>query len=133
MLSIPKGARNPEAAWEFIKFVQRPENMEFLCLGQKKFSPLRKVSSDFYGKHENQYIRLFAQLAESPNAQIWPQMAIQNEYMDELGSAFENVWLVRDDPAHALATAVARVQPKLDKMLKQWARVEKRRVEEWSR
>ena len=84
VLSIPRGARHPDEAWEFIRFVQRPEVMEDLCLRQRRFSPLKKTSEEFYARHPHPYIRLFRELAEKGDNQEWPRTPIQAEYSDEL-------------------------------------------------
>ena len=62
ILVIPRGCKHPKEAFEFIKFVQSQHGMEELCLGQKKFSPLVKVSKDFFRKHPNPYVKLFDEL-----------------------------------------------------------------------
>src|SRR5947199_204040 len=59
VLTIPSGAHHPREAWEFIKYVQSQKGMELLCLGQRKHSPLAKVSQEFWAKHPNPYIKLF--------------------------------------------------------------------------
>ena len=66
ILVIPKGTKHPDEAFKFIAFVNSQEAMELLCNGQRKFTPLRKVSEDFYRKHKNPYIHMFRKLAESP-------------------------------------------------------------------
>lgn len=133
VLAIPKGAKHLEQAWEFIKFVQKQENLEELCLAQKKFSPLKNTSPEFYSKHPNPNIRLFRKLAESPNAKIYPKLSIQTEYLDEVGSAMEEIWLMRSTPREAMDRVAARIQPKLDKAITQWKRVEASRMREWER
>ena len=63
MLTIPRGAKHPREAWEFIKYVQTREGMELLCAGQWKHSPLSHVSERFYREHKNKRIKLFYDLA----------------------------------------------------------------------
>ena len=91
MLVIPRGSRHVEEAWDFIKFVQRQDNMEQLCLDQKKFSPLMEVSPAFYERHDNPFIRLFRELAESPNARAVPKIPVWVEYRDELTAAIDGM------------------------------------------
>ncbi|MHA4875075.1 hypothetical protein, partial [Enterococcus faecium] len=43
-LQIPKGAKHPREAFEFIAFVQTQKEMEKLCASHGKNSPLTKVS-----------------------------------------------------------------------------------------
>lgn len=132
ILVIPRGARHVEEAWEFIKFVQQQENMEMLCTGQLKFSPLRDVSERFDAEHPNPNIRLFRELAESPNARAVPRIPIWAEYRDDLAVAIEQMWVQGRDPKEALAGVKARVQPKLDKANRRWNEVAAQREKEWS-
>jgi multiple sugar transport system substrate-binding protein len=132
ILVIPQGSRHPEEAWDFIKFVQRQENMELLCLGQKKFSPLRKVSDTFYVGHPNPYIKVFRELAESKNAYGSPKLPIYSEYADELRPATDLTWRLLESPETALRRVTERIQPRLDNTLAQWNRAAATRLQEWS-
>ncbi|MCB2154248.1 ABC transporter substrate-binding protein [bacterium] len=135
MLVIPRGSRHVEEAWDFIKFVQKQENIEELCLLQKKFSPRKEVSEGFYEKHPNPYIRMFRALAESPNAQAVPKTPVWIEYRDELGVAQERLWVTPPDKLSvkdALDRVKERMQPKLDLMNERWEAIGQQRLEEWS-
>lgn len=132
ILVIPRGTRHVEEAWNFIKFVQERENMEKLCLGQQKFSPLREVSDGFYEGHPNPYIRLFRELAESPNARGIPKIPVWAEFRDEMAVALDRIWVSGEDPATALRRVRTRVQPKLDRANARWEAVRAERIEEWS-
>lgn len=133
VLVIPKGCRHKEEAWDFIRFVQRQENMERLCLGQRKFSPLARVREGFYDGHPNPEIRVFRQLAESPNAKGVPKTLVYSEYRNEITNAFDLVWRLEADPADALAEVERRIQPKLDRAVVRWERIAEERREEWAR
>jgi ABC-type glycerol-3-phosphate transport system substrate-binding protein len=113
VLVIPRGAKHPEAAWEFIKYVQSQEGMELLCAGQWKHSPLSKVSERFYREHKNKRIKLFYDLAASKNAFSWPRVGIWREWRDEMKTAFEKVWTAGQSPEEALAYSQDRMQAKL--------------------
>ena len=114
ILVIPKGAKHPNEAFEFIAFVESQRGMELLCLGQRKNTPLAQVSEAFYDKSENPYIHLFSDLPRSPNAVAPPQMGIWPEYSAELTSAFQEMTLLKSTPKQALDKVQARMQPKLD-------------------
>ena len=117
VLCIPRGAKHPKEAFEFIKFVESQKGMELLCLGQKKLSPLREVSAGFYEHHPNPYIKLFTRLAYSKNAYSTPKLGIWNEYKDELSAAFDSLMLMKKTPQEAMDDLAARMQPKLDDYL----------------
>lgn len=117
ILTIPKGAKNVEGAWAFIKFVQSQKGMEMLCLAQGKHTPLVKVSDEFWKEHRNPYIKLFHSLAFSRNAKAPPQLGIWPEYAAELENAFDKINR-GTDPAVALRYVKQRIQPKLDREIK---------------
>jgi len=127
ILVIPRGARNPEGAWAFIRFVQQQENIELLAREQRKFSPLREVSDDFYVGHPNPHIELYRRLAESPNARSFPMVAIVEELREEMNLAVEKVWLGVETPEIALQQAEAKLQRLLDRSMRQWERIRENR------
>jgi hypothetical protein len=106
--------------------------MEELCLAQKKFSPLAKVSEKFYQQHPNPYIKVFRRLAESPNAQATARIAIYDEYSGELWPAFDKAWGMQEDTEKILRGVRKRMQPKLDRAVKQWERIAEQRLKQWS-
>jgi ABC-type glycerol-3-phosphate transport system substrate-binding protein len=118
VLVIPTGARHPREAWEFVKFVQSQRGMELLCMGQRKHSPLAKVSPTFFAKHPNPYIRLFTDLAKSKNTFSVPRIGVWREYNDEMRAAFDRVWIGTQTPEAALAAVRERMQPKLARELR---------------
>ncbi|HEY0868581.1 MAG TPA: ABC transporter substrate-binding protein [Fimbriimonas sp.] len=125
VLVIPRGAKHPKEAFEFIKFVQSQKGMELLCLGQKKNSPLTQVSDEFWKQHPNPYVRLFDELASSPNAVATPAMGIWTEYGAEINNAYDEIVLMKKTPKKALDDVAARMQPKLDQYLRRLALREK--------
>lgn len=111
---IPIGAKHPKEAFDFMAFVQRQENMELLCMGQRKASPLVKVSKAFLDSHPNPYIRLFSDLPKLKTVRIPLMMGITNEYNADLGEAFDEITLLRKTPQQALDDVQARIQKKFD-------------------
>ena len=120
VLTIPRGSKHPNEAWEFIKFVSSINptaqkqsellGMELLCYGQGKNSPLRQWSPFFEQHHPHPYINVFRELAESPHAVHIPKMGIWDEYRREIESVFENVRLLNQTPEEALAFCQKRVR-----------------------
>ncbi|HPB30166.1 MAG TPA: ABC transporter substrate-binding protein [Candidatus Sumerlaeota bacterium] len=109
ILLIPSNARHPREAFEFIAFVQRPENLEQLCLEQRKICPLKNVSREFLDNHPNPYIQVFSDLSASPNAVPYPTLPIWNEMNDSIGSAFTETWLLQKEPRAALDSVQAKI------------------------
>ena len=118
VLAIPTGSKHVKEAFDFVKFTQSQYGMELLCMGQKKHTPLVKVSPDFLAKHPNPYIELFIDLAKSPSAFACPEVGIWPEYSQELNAAFESVLLMDKTPRQALQDVQDRMQPKLDEYLR---------------
>jgi len=118
VIVIPRGSKHPKEAWEFIRFVNSQKGMEILCMGQRKFSPLKQVSPGFWEKHPHPYIQLFRQLAESPHAAYTPQTGVLREYQREMNNAFDRVRLGSADPKTALSDVRDRIQTSLDRELR---------------
>lgn len=112
-----KGCKHKAEAENFMAYVQSQGPMEKLCLGQKKSSPLREKSAEFWAKHENPYIRLFDDLAYSPTAFSTPKIAIWPEFQAEISNAMDEVTLMQKTPQEALTAIENRIQPKLDQYL----------------
>jgi ABC-type glycerol-3-phosphate transport system substrate-binding protein len=117
VIVIPRGAKHPKEAFEFIKYLQSQPAMEKLCLGQQKNSPLRNVSEEFWRKHKNPYIKLFDHLAYSKNALVPPKIGIWTQYSSELTTAYDSIALLNKTPEQALKDVEARMQPMLDQYL----------------
>ena len=110
VLVIPRGAHHPDEAWEFIRFVQRQDVMEGLCIGHGKNSPLNRVSEDFYRRHPNKAIRLFDRLARSKGALFPPRTGMYPQISSELTNAFSEVNTGAKGPNEALGAAQQRIE-----------------------
>jgi ABC-type glycerol-3-phosphate transport system substrate-binding protein len=113
MLAIPRGAKHPREAWDFIAYLSSPNlaatresqlsGVELLCYRQEKESPLTQWSPFFRDHHPNAHIDVFRKLAESPHAVSPPKMGTWNEYMRRIDIAFDQVRLQLKTPAGALS------------------------------
>lgn len=131
VLVIPKGAQHPEEAFEFIRYVNQQGPMEKLCLGLRKFSPLRETDPEFNASHPNPYIQVFVDLAGSPHARTVPRMSIWNEYSTELSVAAERIFSHSASVEEALGDVTRRTQEKMDRTLRRWDRIGEEREEQW--
>jgi multiple sugar transport system substrate-binding protein len=109
LLVIPSGAKHPKEAFAFLKYLQRQDVMESLCMRHGKNSPLAKVSKYFLNHHPNPYIALFDRLARSKGAFFPPQVGILPQIEDEMGNVFQEVNLGEKTPQQALDEAQARL------------------------
>jgi ABC-type glycerol-3-phosphate transport system substrate-binding protein len=109
-MMIPKGAKHPKEAFEFMAFVQKQKVMEQLCHDQFCNSPLSHVSSQFLAEHPNKSIDLFDKLAFSSNAVGRNHIGIYGQIMQELTAAGDAMDLGQATPAAALHAAQARLE-----------------------
>ncbi len=108
VLAIPRDAKHPKEAFEFIKFVQRQDVMEGLCKGHGKNSPLNQVSESFFETHPNPQIRLFDELARSKTSFSPPVVGLFPQISSEVGVAFQEVSNEIKTPKQALDDAQKR-------------------------
>lgn len=118
-LVVPRGAKHPKEAFDFIAFVQRQDVMERLCTTHGKNSPLAKVSEAFLNNHPNKEIRLFDKLARSPNAVHVPLIGIWPQLNNEMTNAFQLINLGEKTPQQALTDAQKRLEPAWDRYRRQ--------------
>ena len=131
ILVIPRGARHPKEAFEFMRYVNSQGPMEKLNLGQRKFSPLADASPAFLAGHPNPYLSTFIALAKSPQAKTVPRLSIWAEYGEEMGVAVNRVMSLQATPEEALQAVQDRVKHKLDRVLRRWDMVKEERLKEW--
>jgi len=125
VLVIPRGAKHPREAWEFINYVsssnpraqtrEELRGMEVLCYIQEKNSPLREWSPFFADHHPHPQIGIFRRLSASPHAVFTPDIGIWTEYQREVLDAFAKIRLLIATPEEAMGD----VQRRLDQS---WAR-----------
>lgn len=128
---IPKGARHPREALEFICYLQRQDVAERLARSQQKFTALRDVSPGFLVNHPNPAVRFFIELSRSPAARSVPRLSIWHEYDNELSVARERVLALRETPAEALGQVQSRMQWRFDRVMRRWDAVGAKRIAEW--
>jgi multiple sugar transport system substrate-binding protein len=131
VLVIPKGSKHVKEAFHFLQYVSSQAVLEKLCLGQRKFSPLREVSPDFYKRHPNPRIKVFVDLAWSPNALLAPRQILWPQIKSALSVAIDQELLKGEDPALLLEP----IEQRLDRIRKRqearWERISQARLEEW--
>jgi ABC-type glycerol-3-phosphate transport system substrate-binding protein len=114
ILVIPKGAKHPKEAMEFMAYISRQDVAEKINSLHCKNSPLRKVSDDFLRLHMNPYIDVFERLARSPNAHGPVKVPIHAELADEITVLTDRIALLRGTPEQLLAETQQRMAQKWD-------------------
>lgn len=115
VLTIPKGARDPEASMEFIAFTQRPENIELLSAAHGKNSPLVTQSESFERGHVNRFVAVHSKIANSPRAFVFPRTRTWQEYAAEFNAGMQRLWRLDADAPEMLATVAKAAQRQLDR------------------
>lgn len=120
---IPRGARRPHEAMKFLAWIQRQENLEELCRSHGKVSPFREPRPEFFEGHPNPFVRVFDELAASPDAFGFPRMPmwaqVETEMIVALGS------LLRGD--RTPEQTVERTQARVDAIVREYERMAARR------
>jgi multiple sugar transport system substrate-binding protein len=120
---IPVGARNPDAAWEFIRWLQQPRQQEEYAGAMSNLPTLRALMhspSLTQGSRSKETLGyILAHISGgSRNIRIFPSLPVTKLYRDTLDNAFQAAQLGQKTPEQALTDAQARVQKELDKYLR---------------
>jgi ABC-type glycerol-3-phosphate transport system substrate-binding protein len=132
MLIIPRTAKHPREAWEFLKYLnscnphaqtrEELQGIELLSFLQERNSPLREWSPYFTNHHPHPYIKVFRELARSPGYYHVPKMGIWQEYQREINIAFDKVRLMQSSPEDAMAYVQRRIEASWNEHLRELAR-----------
>ena len=133
VLVIPNGVKHPQESFEFLRYVNTRKEMEKLCLGQLKFSPLRSVSPGFLAQHPNPHIRDFLALAQDEHARYAPRLGTWTEYASDMANTVSQISAGKEQAATALAATQQTQQRSLDHELARWQRLSPRLTTEWGR
>lgn len=117
VIIIPSGCKDPEASWEFLRFMQRRTTQERLALAHCKSSPMAEVSPEFVSSHPSRYVGVFDAIARSPRSDSLPPTRIWPQYADMLGGAFDTVWRGAD-PTSTLRDVQVRAQRLIDESIR---------------
>lgn len=129
---IPRGAKNPRGAWEFMKFwtgwtggddpdLQRAgaRSAEFYVWGgwlpAGRTIPTQPAYQEYMARYPA--FRTFVDLIQSPDVQVTPQVPVQQFFLDRLGANVEAVMRGRKSPEAALQTVERETQEELRRVL----------------
>jgi multiple sugar transport system substrate-binding protein len=115
-MSIPRGARNPDDAWEFIRWLCHSEEGTALVGRETGLFPGMRRSPHFAAVRRKRYYGDYVRILEESRHQR-PVMPVQAFYMRELQRAVEAAVYGRRTPAEALAQARKNTQAELDLVL----------------
>jgi multiple sugar transport system substrate-binding protein len=109
-LVIPQGAKNPDAAYQFIRFVTDAHGQEELAKVSGMFPTLKSLAGrkDLFPPDYEFFLSLL------PVAQSRPPLPVGALYWDKLKEAQEAVITNSKKPEEALQAVLTEVQPQLD-------------------
>jgi len=114
VLIVPRGAKEPAAAAEFVAFTQRQDVQEGLCRAHCKPSPLASVSASFVRTHTHEGISVHNEIVSSPAAVVLPRIKSWKEYAVRTQTAFDAIWR-GDDAGSTLGALAKSVQRLVDR------------------
>ena len=103
VLAVPRGARHPEGAAEFIRFASDPERIEELAIGHRKISPLAHWTDRFRAQHENPELMVLHEILSTATLFSDPPLPGWLDYLDRIKRAFDSIWVEGVAPDRALA------------------------------
>lgn len=115
-VAIPTGAKNPDAAWAFLRYITAsPEGTKTFAEGSGWF-PAFLRSPAFQTFQKDRVMRPFVDILLKAAHQR-PVIPVQQTYWDELNIALTDTFAHRIQPAEALARVSERVQAELAKVM----------------
>ncbi|WP_078381809.1 ABC transporter substrate-binding protein [Sutcliffiella halmapala] len=109
---IPKGAKNEEAAWEFMKFYGGEEGQKIFSEIARDFSVIDSVNEEL-GYKEDPILKEFVEILPVSNHR--PVMTQGSLYWNELASAVENATRGNGTPEELLNKVNEKVNKELNK------------------
>lgn len=107
---MPEGARQPEGAVDFIRFITGEQGQRTYTTESRHLPTLTALTTDA-SLFDEQSSFFATQLLPTSNSR--PALAVGARYWDELGDAYQAIYLNSATPAEALATARERTQADL--------------------
>ena len=115
---VPKGAKHPKEAWEFIKWFCSEEATEEFDSKIYNVPPLKSVAYKPGSVFTKWPMNVFVDIFASPNGKHDPYIPVLEEYITEMGAAQEAVIYGKKTPKEALDYVTQKIQTELDKYLK---------------
>ncbi len=114
---IPRGAKHPKEAFQFMEFLYNKDVMADVCEGFFTFSSIRVNNEDteWIEGHDNPKLQTSIDLAFDPNAFHEPACPITDYLWSELIAAKDEIVWGKSTAEEALAKAEGKIQAELDK------------------
>lgn len=122
VVMIPRAARHPREAFEFLAWLQSQPAQEMLATAHGKGSPLRHKSEKFVSAHPNRSVSVHDAITASPRVCILPQTREWQAFADLTLGMFDAVWRGAD-----VRTTLTEVESRAQAMLDRAADLRARR------
>lgn len=110
--AIPKGAKNPDAAWEWTKYITAGEGNHNFFKAQLRPSPVKKYNEDPYFAQNNPHWAVAQSILKDSTS--YTLTGIQAQMNKAIADMQEEVLLKKKPPAQAVKDATAATQKLLD-------------------
>jgi multiple sugar transport system substrate-binding protein len=115
---VPKGAKNPQAALTFIKWLAgTPANQVAYANALANLPTLTAIRDSATFANAHPYNRFFLGLASGPHAHYFPATAVTTQYETDLSTAEQDVLFGKSTPQAALAAVQSKDQKALNSAL----------------
>lgn len=114
---IPKKARHPEEAWEFMQYLLGKESQVEFAAESKTIPSLLPALDDPKLRNNEKLVMMldFYDRAKSPTLQGFPNSVYINEYLQALTEETEKALKGQATPQEAMERVTAKIQPLADK------------------
>jgi ABC-type glycerol-3-phosphate transport system substrate-binding protein len=119
-LIIPKNAKHPKEAWEFIKYYNSREGQLLMNIGSSQLPVLKELanSSDFLKKSTlAPYTKVFVTTMNQKKVITTPKSPNERKFETWINDAFQEVLYERKSPKDALDELRTKLQNDLDELL----------------
>lgn len=109
--TIPKGAKNPEASIDFLKYTMSEEAQTLMAEMSSSFSPVQSVNEAVFA--DNDEMAVFLQ--ELKHGKIRPPVPVGQELWDNLNTVLDSALHGEDTPENLLTALDGEINGKLQK------------------
>lgn len=124
IIVIPRGAKHPKEAFEFLAFLSRLEISEQLNLAQSKMSPLAKRSTSFVEEHPNREIERFHNVMTEGEPFLVYRSVVFSRFISELYTAFDIASRSLEESHAFLRDVEAKTNERIRRAEERWDRRE---------
>jgi multiple sugar transport system substrate-binding protein len=119
-VGIPKGAKNPDAAFQFINFIAgNGTGVDYLAKRRNYFPGYKKAKYFSEVQEKDPRLGMFVNILQEARHQR-PVIPVQSFYSKALGKALDDAVFGGKNPKDALAEAASTTQRELDNTLKRY-------------